>query len=115
MFTMLYSDESKFCPPMPIYATLTSNGYLSLFHMVNLMSKEDYPDIVAPAKDLSTDGERSAVPSNVRFVESYVFSVNLCCVAIIRLLSFRALVKPSTTVVGFLSFCLIVRRKSPFC
>nr|CAB3264510.1 nuclear pore complex protein Nup214-like [Phallusia mammillata] len=57
-------DDTRECGPMPVYTMLSTDGKLCLFHIINLQPVEDYPNLIVEAKQLSIEGERSAVPSN---------------------------------------------------
>ncbi|XP_076821562.1 uncharacterized protein LOC143468316 isoform X2 [Clavelina lepadiformis] len=63
-------DDTRECGPMPVFAMLSCDGQLSMFHMINLLSEDDYPKLVFEPKTLSPDGERTAVTSILGSVDS---------------------------------------------
>ena len=44
---------------------LSCDGHLSMFHMINLQSTDDYPNITIKPTVLSPEGERSPVVNKV--------------------------------------------------
>ena len=50
---------------MPVFVMLSCDGHLSMFHMINLLSQDEYPSLIVEPQVLSPEGEREAVVSKV--------------------------------------------------
>ena len=70
---VLVSDDTRECGPMPVFIMLSCDGYLSMFHMINLQSETDYPSLVIKASTLSSEGERSVLVNMQQCVVITIF------------------------------------------